>query len=110
MSEALDLIREGTRGTEYEGRLFLVGGVLRDRALGLPMSEDVDLVLEGDAVGLAQFLFSKGLSDHHPVLYPRFGTAKLAIRGHDVELVAARAESYESDSRKPSVVRATLKD
>ena len=50
MSEALDIIREGTRGTEYEGALFLVGGVLRDRALGLPAPEDVDLVLEGDAV------------------------------------------------------------
>jgi poly(A) polymerase len=110
MSEALDLIREGTRGTEYEGKLFLVGGVLRDRALGLPMSEDVDLVLEGDAVELAQFLYRAGLSDHHPVLYPRFGTAKLALRGHDVELVAARAESYESHHRKPSVVRAALKD
>lgn len=110
MSEALDVIREGTRGTPYEGKLFLVGGVLRDRALGLPVSEDVDLVLEGDAVELAGFLYRKGLSDHHPVLYPRFGTAKLAIRGHDVELVAARAESYERGSRKPSVVRATLKD
>jgi poly(A) polymerase len=110
MSEALDVIREGLRGTPYEGKLYLVGGVLRDRALGLPGSEDVDFVLEGDAVALAEFLFRKGISDHHPVLYPRFGTAKLAVRGHGVELVAARAESYESDSRKPSVVAATLRD
>lgn len=110
MSKALDIIREGTRGTEYEGKLFVVGGILRDRALGLPVSEDVDLVLEGDAVALAELLFHKRMSDHHPVLYPRFGTAKLAIHGHDVELVAARAESYASDSRKPTVVRAALKD
>jgi poly(A) polymerase len=110
MNEALEAVREATRGTEYEGKLYLVGGVLRDRVLGIPAAEDIDLVLEGSETGLADLLYRKGISDHHPVLYPRFGTAKLSVRGHDVELVSARAESYESTSRKPSVVRATLKD
>ncbi len=110
MSDALERIRGATRGTPYEEKLFLVGGALRDRALGLQMSEDLDLVLEGDAVALADLLFARGVSDHHPVLYPRFGTAKIAIADHDVELVSARAESYESDNRKPAVVPATLMD
>jgi poly(A) polymerase len=110
MSITVEKLRKATRGTEYEGRLYLVGGYLRDRALGLPVSEDVDLVLEGDALKLAQFLYDKGLSDHAPVLYPRFGTAMIAINGHNVELVCARCESYDPANRKPQVRRATLKD
>src|SRR2546421_2571191 len=105
-----DKLREATRGTEYEGRLYLVGGIPRDRALGLPVSDDVDIVLEGDAPRLARFLASKGLSDHAPVTYPRFGTAMITVDGHAVELVSARSESYEATSRKPDVRPATLMD
>src|SRR2546421_10237402 len=101
MSSTVEILREATRGTEYEGRLYLVGGYPRDRILGLPESDDVDIVLEGDSGELARFIHSKGLSDHYPVLYPRFGTAMVSIHGHDVELVSARAESYDSGSRKP---------
>jgi poly(A) polymerase len=110
MSDTLDRIREATRGTEYEGRLYVVGGVLRDRALGLPASDDVDLVLEGDALELAWFLFRQGLSDHAPVEYPRFGTAKIALNDSDIEVVSARAEKYDPAHRKPEVRRATLAD
>ena len=47
---ALTRLREATRGTEYEGRLFLVGGYVRDKLLGKPAEAgDLDLVLEGDA-------------------------------------------------------------
>ncbi len=110
MSETVDRLRDATRGTEYEGRLFLVGGVPRDRYLGLPETQDVDLVTELDALALADLLYRKGLSDHRPVTYERFGTAKIAVAGGDVELVSARAESYDSASRKPDVKPATLKD
>src|SRR5579862_8345712 len=110
MSTALDRIRHATAGTEYEGRLYLVGGVLRDRALGLPASEDLDIVLEGDAVALAAFLAARGLSAPAPGPSPCSATAIFAVAGHDVEIVSARAESYESDSRKPHVRRATLAD
>jgi poly(A) polymerase len=107
-------LRAATVGTAYEGRLYLVGGMLRDRALGLPPSGDLDLVLEGDAVGLARFLFAKGLSRHYPVLYPRFGTAMLTLDGDGaeclVELVTARSESYRAESRKPDVTPGTIRD
>src|SRR5579883_251152 len=99
IEQVLDRLRAATRGSEYENRLYLVGGLLRDRALGLPVSNDLDLVLEGDAVALAQFLYQRGLSRHYPVLYPRFGTAMIHVddgtaEGSAVELVSARAESY----------------
>ena len=112
-------LRDATRGSAYDNRLYLVGGLLRDRALGLPLTADLDLVLEGDAVELAHFLHRKGLSTHFPVTYPRFGTAMLSVRASSsesdadaiaVELVSARAESYAADSRKPEVRQGTLRE
>ena len=102
----LDALREATRGTEYEGRLYLVGGFVRDKAMGLSSDkDDIDLVLEGDALALAHFLHERGVAQHHPVVYPRFGTAMVVVLGRDVELVTARVESYAPDSRKPDSVQ-----
>ena len=101
----LETLRAATRGTEYAGKLFLVGGFVRDQVMGLPSpKDDVDLVLEGDALVLAHFLRVRGAEDHEPVVYPRFGTAMVVVRGRDVELVTARIESYAAESRKPDVV------
>ncbi|MDM7461682.1 MAG: HD domain-containing protein [bacterium] len=105
----LQRLREGLRGTPYEGKVYLVGGYVRDKLLGRPLPSDIDLVLEGDALELAQFLYERGLAEHHPVTYPRFGTAMVHVAGALVELVSARAESYQHTSRKPDAVRpATL--
>jgi poly(A) polymerase len=114
-NRAIELLRDATRGTEVEGRLYLVGGLLRDRELGLPPANDLDLVLDGDAIALAVFLYDRGLSRHYPVLYPRFGTAMISIADSEggetaVELVTARAESYSPTSRKPDVWEASLRD
>ncbi|MCS6923378.1 MAG: CCA tRNA nucleotidyltransferase [Fimbriimonadales bacterium] len=111
LSETLDRLRTGLAGTPYEGRVYLVGGYVRDKLLGRPLPNDIDLVLEGDALALAQFLFERGIADHHPVTYPRFGTAMVHVGDTLVELVTARAESYHDASRKPQTVRpATLRE
>ena len=110
----LEQLRATTRGSDYEGKLYLVGGLLRDLHLGVPLSNDLDLVLEGDAVALSLFLFHAGLSPHYPVTYPRFGTAMIHVvvegKSYPVELVSARAESYAPDSRKPEVRQGTLQE
>jgi poly(A) polymerase len=108
MPDAITVVRESTRGTPFEDHLFLVGGVPRDRLLGLPLAEDVDLVTDLDALELAQLLHRSPLSEHAPVVYPRFGTARLTLAGCAVELVTARAENYDPGSRKPNVRRAGL--
>lgn len=116
--QTLERLRDATRHSVYEGKLYLVGGLLRDRALGLPLANDLDLVLEGDAIALARFLHDKKLSRHFPVTYPRFGTAMIHVAANDrpgapetaVELVSARAESYQADSRKPEVRQGSLRD
>jgi len=108
----LDALRDATRGTEYEGRLFLVGGFVRDKAMGLSSAtDDIDLVLEGDALALARRLRERGAADFEPVVFPRFGTAMVVVGGRDVELVTARVESYAPGSRKPDAVEpGTLAD
>ena len=72
------LVREATRGTEYEGRLFLVGGYVRDKILGRPQQgglDDIDLVLEGSAEQVAWLLYRRGASWHKPTVFETFGTA-----------------------------------
>ncbi|MDW8206248.1 MAG: HD domain-containing protein [Chloroherpetonaceae bacterium] len=115
IESVLERIRQVTAGTPYEGTLYLVGGVLRDHLLGVPHGNDLDLVLEGDALALARFLHQQGVTRHAPVTYPRFGTAMVHILSQDgtewtVELVSARAERYSPDSRKPEVRQGTLQD
>ncbi|MDW8052620.1 MAG: HD domain-containing protein, partial [Armatimonadota bacterium] len=109
VSETLERLRAGLVGTPYEGKVYLVGGYVRDKLLGRPLPNDIDLVLEGDALALAQFLYERGIAAHPPVTFPRFGTAMVHVDDTLVELVTARAESYHDTSRKPQEVRpATL--
>lgn len=108
--ETLDKLREATRGSQYEGQLFLVGGIVRDKVMGLPDQQDIDIVLEGDAPSLAKFLHKQGIAEHPPVIFPKFGTAMVSVKGDQVEIVSARAESYDPNSRKPEVRMASLRE
>src|SRR5688572_27231451 len=108
--DPLSAIAEATLGTQWEGKLFLVGGAVRDELLGIPRTRlgDFDIVLESDADALARYLYDTKVSTIPPVVYPRFGTAMIRIAGSNVELVTARRESYSEESRKPDVEPATL--
>lgn len=108
--DIVERLREATRGSEWEGRLYIVGGTIRDRLLGRPSCPDLDIVVEGDALEVAHRLYDLGLSDHRPVVYPRFGTARITYQGAEIELASARAESYDGRTRKPEVRPATLED
>ena len=105
---AVVALKKGVAGTRYEGQLWLVGGCVRDALLSKGVSNDLDIVIEGDAIELARWIFESSLSTIFPVEYPRFGTALVRIASTDVELVGARAESYDPDSRKPDVAPANL--
>lgn len=115
IESVLQRIRAITTGTPYEGVIYVVGGYLRDRVLGLAPGNDIDLVLDGDAIGLAEYLYKSRTAIYRPVTYPRFGTAMVQVPSQSgspfaVELVSARSESYASNSRKPSVTRSSLLD
>lgn len=108
IQDVIDKLKNATRA--YEGRLYLVGGIVRDKILKWQPEEDIDIVLEGDAGELANYLHATGIADHPPITYPRFGTAMLSVDGCQVEIVGARSESYDSSSRKPSTAPGTLLD
>ncbi len=105
VQRAIERLREALRGTSYEGRVYLVGGSVRDRLLQRPLPNDLDLVLEGDALMLANWLYEQGISQHAPVVYRNFGTAKVTVEEVPIEIVTARAESYRAESRKPIQVK-----
>jgi len=87
---------------------FIVGGYVRDRILNRP-TKDVDIVVVGDGIQLAQGVAS-ALDLRPPVIFKRYGTAMLRYKDIEVEFVGARKESYSPDSRKPSVTPGTLQD
>jgi tRNA nucleotidyltransferase (CCA-adding enzyme) len=90
----------GNMAADTGERLYLVGGLVRDLLLG-EANLDVDLVVEGDAVTLAQRL-SAGqvgkITIHH-----RFNTAKLQWQKWTIDLASARSESYPQPGALPSV-------
>lgn len=110
MHPALKAIADATLGTEFDNHLWLVGGAVRDELLGLPPKNDLDLVTVKSAPQLARWLFEQGVSTIAPVTYERFGTAMVQVAGTAVELVTARRESYDPESRKPNVEPATLEE
>lgn len=107
---ALQKLAIGTRGTAWEGQVWLVGGCVRDSLLGISETTDFDLVSEMDVLPLVEWLWQNGLSQIAPVTYPRYGTALTRLDGQALEWVTARRESYEIDSRKPETEPSTLLD
>lgn len=88
-------------------RAFVIGGYVRDCFLGRP-SKDIDIVVEGSGIALAEAV---GESVHSTVtVFRNFGTAMLRYHGIEIEFVGARRESYRRDSRKPIVEDGTIED
>ena len=75
---------------------YLVGGAVRDLLLGRPRA-DVDLVVEGNAAALAERL--GGAHAEHD----RFGTVKVEVEGHEVDIASARTEKYPEPGTLPVV-------
>ena len=66
--------KAGEIAASQEQGLYLVGGVVRDLLLGRT-NLDLDLVVEGDAIELAQKLTQ--IKQGTIITHPRFNTAKL---------------------------------
>ena len=88
-------------------RAFVIGGYVRDCFLGRP-SKDIDIVVEGSGIALAEAVGEMVRSNVS--VFKNFGTAMLRFQGIEVEFVGARKESYRRDSRKPIVEDGTLED
>jgi len=76
--------------------VYVVGGAVRDLLLDRDRA-DLDLVVEGDAAALAARLGGE------PVEHERFGTVKIGIDDHEVDIASARSESYPHPGALPEV-------
>ncbi|MGA9112590.1 MAG: CCA tRNA nucleotidyltransferase [Candidatus Dormiibacterota bacterium] len=107
LAEVLEALR--LSAVELHLDAFLVGGFVRDRLLGRE-SKDIDLVVVGgDGVPLLERVAGK-LSWARPAVFERFATAQVRGGGFIVEVVQARAERYDPESRKPDVHPGSLED
>ena len=118
----LEFLKKVIYGTEWDNKLFLVGGAVRDEIMG-KSAKDLDFVVNGDinsGINFSIWLAGK-LGNYkegsNPVVYPRFGTSKLSLSNNnsnlpniELEFVAPRVETYSANSRKPEVIGGELKD
>ena len=87
---------------------YVIGGFVRDIFLKRN-SKDIDIVVQGSGIELAE-LVAKKLGVKKVNVFKRFGTAQLKVGDWEVEFVGARKESYNSDSRKPLVEDGSIED
>ena len=90
-------------------RAFVVGGIVRDLFLNRP-SKDIDVVVVGKGIELAEETAKSISPDLIVHVYRNFGTAQFTYGNNIVEFVGARKESYNRNSRKPIVEDGTLQD
>ena len=88
---------------------YVVGGYVRDLFLERA-SNDIDVVLVGSGIRVAEELKGQLGRKAHLSVFRNFGTAQVKDRDLEVEFVGARKESYSHDSRKPHVEDGTLED
>jgi len=86
-------------------RIYLVGGVVRDLLLG-QANFDLDLVVEGNAIELAQQL--RKINQGKITTHPRFNTAKLQWDNWSVDLATARSETYDKPGALPTVTPSSI--
>jgi len=98
----------GRMAAQRGARAYLVGGSVRDLILGRP-HDDVDVVVEGDGLGVSQDLarsLEGELTRHHA-----FQTATVATPdGGRIDIATARSESYPRAGQLPQVVPGTLEE
>jgi tRNA nucleotidyltransferase (CCA-adding enzyme) len=91
----------------YDG-VYLVGGTVRDILLGEP-NFDVDIAVEGDAIGLARSVADA--LDGRVRAHSKFGTAVVVYSGDQrIDVVTARTEFYDAPAALPSVEHATIRE
>ena len=108
--EVFHLISDAADALHLE--CYVVGGYVRDIFLERP-SNDIDVVVVGSGIALAQEVKKRLGRRAHLSVFKNFGTAQVKVNGHsslELEFVGARKESYSHDSRKPVVENGTLED
>lgn len=107
------LYRIGDLADEQGLPCYLVGGYVRDLIMQRPCT-DIDIMVIGEPVPFAKAMVEQ-LGGRNFVLFERFRTAQLELDDtgagtFKLEIVGARKESYNPESRKPITSIGTLED
>jgi tRNA nucleotidyltransferase (CCA-adding enzyme) len=104
--ESVELLKKAAALADIKKlSLYLVGGVVRDLLLG-HNNLDIDLVIEGDAIGLATGL-SKAIGGKLTT-HPMFNTAKIDLGKFSIDIAMARTETYAKPGSLPAVKPGTI--
>jgi tRNA nucleotidyltransferase (CCA-adding enzyme) len=116
--QALQLVRRVSETAQtMEMGVYFVGGFVRDLLLDVPSKNDIDFVVEGDAIALVRQLRAEhgGQMRSHD----RFGTAKWMLDDGTfagapglpgaIDFVTARSEFYTHPSALPTVEGGSIK-
>ena len=96
----------GSLGDDLNMDVYVVGGYVRDLLLNRE-TNDIDIMVEGDAIKFANDLASR-LGVKTVVEFPEFQTALIPYSDIEIEIASARKESYRDKSRKPAVEKCTI--
>ena len=93
-------------GTEFENRVFFVGGCCRDDIMGCEIKDiDISVALPDGGIRLAQWLHAEGHTVSEPSVFHDYHTAKFRLAEYpeiELESVQTRKESYpDRESRNP---------
>ena len=99
----------GEIADEMQLECYVIGGFVRDIFLHRP-SKDIDIVVVGSGIELAERLAQKLGKKAKFAVFKTYGTAQVKTKDWEVEFVGARKESYSHESRNPVVETGTLED
>ena len=88
---------------------YVIGGWVRDLFLHRP-SDDIDVVVVGSGIALAEAVAKKLGKGAHLAVFKTYGTAQVKRGELELEFVGARKESYQHNSRNPIVEDGTLQE
>ena len=99
----------GETADELGLECYVIGGWVRDLLLHRP-SDDIDIVVVGSGIALAEAVAKKLGRGAHLSIFKTYGTAQVKKGEMELEFVGARKESYQHDSRNPIVEDGTLQE
>ena len=99
----------GEEADRLQLECYVIGGWVRDLLLHRE-STDIDVVVVGSGITLAEAVNKRLGKGAHLSVFKTYGTAQVKRGELELEFVGARRESYQHDSRNPIVEDGTLQE